>query len=185
MAQKIINTKIREAYDTEANWIKHNPVLLAGQLAYSSDKYGKYKIGDGVAKWSQLQYMTLGWNDITEKPSTFSPSTHTHPVSQVTGLTPSAIGAAPDNHNHDTIYASHSHSHSSIHDCNSGSSIGISSTLGIVPSVSEKYDIVVTNTSEHGNKFVTLDKTIFANYLIDTIPLKAITNTQIDSLASL
>lgn len=95
------------------------------------------------------------------------------------------LGAAPDNHNHDTIYASHSHSHSSIHDCNSGSSIGISSTLGIVPSVSEKYDIVVTNTSEHGNKFVTLDKTIFANYLIDTIPLKAITNTQIDSLASL
>lgn len=88
-------------------------------------------------------------------------------------------------HNHDTIYAKSSHSHNTINDCNSGTSIGISSTLGIVPSVSEKYDIVVTNTSEHGNKFVTLDKTIFANYLIDTIPLKAITNTQIDSLASL
>lgn len=78
MAQKIINTKIREAYDTEANWIKHNPVLLAGQLAFSSDKYGKYKIGDGIAKWSQLQYMTLGWNDITGKPSSFTPSSHTH-----------------------------------------------------------------------------------------------------------
>ena len=78
MAQKIINTKIREAYDTEANWIKYNPVLLAGQMAFSSDKYGKYKIGDGVAKWSQLQYMTLGWNDITGKPSSFTPSSHTH-----------------------------------------------------------------------------------------------------------
>ena len=78
MAQKILNTKIREAYDTEANWMKHNPVLLAGQLAFSSDKYGKYKIGDGVAKWSQLQYMTLGWNDITGKPSSFTPSSHTH-----------------------------------------------------------------------------------------------------------
>lgn len=78
MAQKILNTKIREAYDTEANWIKYNPVLLAGQLAFSKDKYGKYKIGDGIAKWSQLQYMTLGWNDITGKPSSFTPSSHTH-----------------------------------------------------------------------------------------------------------
>lgn len=78
MAQKIINTKIQEAYDTEANWIKYNPVLLAGQLAFSKDKYGKYKIGDGIAKWSQLQYMTLGWNDITGKPSSFTPSSHTH-----------------------------------------------------------------------------------------------------------
>lgn len=78
MAQKIINTKIQEAYDTEANWIKYNPVLLAGQLAFSKDKYGKYKIGDGIAKWSQLHYMTLGWNDITGKPSSFTPSSHTH-----------------------------------------------------------------------------------------------------------
>ena len=100
MAQNIIDTKIREAYDTEANWIKYNPVLLSGQLAYSSDKYGKYKIGNGASRWSQLQYATLGWGDITEKPSTFSPSTHTHPVSQVTGLTPSAIGAAPASHTH-------------------------------------------------------------------------------------
>ena len=40
-----LNVKIREAYDTEANWKSKNPVLLSGQLAYSSDKYGKYKIG--------------------------------------------------------------------------------------------------------------------------------------------
>ena len=86
MAQNIIDTKIREAYDTEANWIKYNPVLLSGQLAYSSDKYGKYKIGDGASRWSQLQYATLGWGDITEKPSTFSPSTHTHNASQITDI---------------------------------------------------------------------------------------------------
>lgn len=110
MAQNIIDTKIREAYDTEANWIKYNPVLLSGQLAYSSDKYGKYKIGNGASRWSQLQYATLGWGDITEKPSTFSPSTHTHPVSQVTGLTPSAIGAAPASHTHGQ-YAPNGHTH--------------------------------------------------------------------------
>lgn len=280
MAQKIINTKIREAYDTEANWIKHNPVLLAGQLAFSSDKYGKYKVGNGTSTWSQLQYVTLNWGDIGGKPSSFAPTTHNHTISQITDIgnasvkyattagsanttsqiiDPSdkhginisyvdevnttswipvykdrnhmstistnnlrnAIGAAASSHshsnyatttnlslanqridahekelgvhktlidgkasfshNHDTIYAKSSHYHNTINDCNSGTSIGISSTLGIVPSVSEKYDIVVTNTSEFGNKFVTMDKDSF----IDKIPLKAITNSQIDSLASL
>lgn len=56
MADNIINAKIREAYDTEANWNQNNPVLLAGQLAYSSDKYGYYKIGDGTQHWKQLEY---------------------------------------------------------------------------------------------------------------------------------
>ena len=460
MAQKILNTKIREAYDTEANWIKYNPILLTGQLAFSSDKYGKYKVGNGNSKWSELPYNTLNWTDITGKPSSFTPSSHTHVISQITdiknasvnyattagavpwsGITgkPSSFppsshthtasqitglptrlpnpqtltirsndtntsvdytgaegktltmspewvygasdaplskiaeysekvtryvkvldiesdkyslygrvqqqflimglnfsfilnlcayqfnskifnnysasyittsangvddsrfllgvkninsesnkielwykqdqwtsalavlpkgrsgdttrvfnlysvnntdhpvttapvfdisipiknnykiytttgnaidgamtqqavtialetralkehshtianitnlqsaldGKASFSHNHDTIYAKSSHSHNTINDCNSGTPIGISSTLGIVPSVSEKYDIVVTNTSEFGNKFVTLDKTIFTNRLIDTIPLKAITNSQIDSLANL
>lgn len=85
MAQKIINTKIREAYDTEANWIKHNPVLLAGQLAFSSDKYGKYKVGNGTSTWSQLQYVTLNWGDIGGKPS-FAPTTHNHTISQITDI---------------------------------------------------------------------------------------------------
>ncbi len=61
-----INVKIREAYDTEQNWSSKNPILLAGQLAYSSDKYGKYKIGDGTKTWSQLDYVTS------------TPSSHTH-----------------------------------------------------------------------------------------------------------
>lgn len=56
MSDNIINAKIREAYDTEANWDQNNPVLLAGQLAYSSDKYGYYKIGDGTQHWKQLEY---------------------------------------------------------------------------------------------------------------------------------
>lgn len=77
MAQEI-KVKLKEAYDTEANWKAKNPVLLAGQLAYSSDKYGKYKIGDGTKTWSQLGYSTLAWGDITGKPSTFTPATHTH-----------------------------------------------------------------------------------------------------------
>lgn len=86
MAQKIIDTKIREAYDTEANWIKYNPVLLSGQLAYSSDKYGKYKVGNGTSTWSQLQYVTLNWGDIGGKPSSFAPTTHNHTISQITDI---------------------------------------------------------------------------------------------------
>ena len=43
------------AFVTE-NWKANNPILLAGQLAYSSDKYGKYKVGDGVTNWNDLEY---------------------------------------------------------------------------------------------------------------------------------
>ena len=128
---------------------------------------------------------SVAWNNVSGKPSTFTPSSHSHTIANITNLQSALDRKASVSHNHDTIYAKSSHSHNTINDCNSGTSIGISSTLGIVPSTTESYDIVVTNTSQFGNKFVTMDKTIFANYLIDTIPLKAITNTQIDSLASL
>lgn len=56
MKERIIKTKHKQAYDTEENWKTNNPILLAGQLAYSSDKYGKYKIGDGISHWNELDY---------------------------------------------------------------------------------------------------------------------------------
>lgn len=55
MEQKIL-VKHKQAYDTEENWTANNPILLAGQLAYSSDKYGKYKLGNGTAHWNDLDY---------------------------------------------------------------------------------------------------------------------------------
>jgi hypothetical protein len=55
MEQKIL-VKHKQAYDTEENWTTNNPILLAGQLAYSSDKYGKYKLGNGTAHWNDLDY---------------------------------------------------------------------------------------------------------------------------------
>lgn len=173
MAQNIIDTKIREAYDTEANWIKYNPVLLSGQLAYSSDKYGKYKVGNGASRWSQLQYATLGWGDITEKPSTFSPSTHTHPVSQVTGLTPSAIGAAPASHTHPT---------------------GNTTTLGLTK-LYTKTGTAIDGTITQKGITETIDSlkylcapighTHTVSQITDFPNIEAITNTQIDSLANL
>lgn len=56
MADKTINVKIKEAYDTEANQKTKNPVLLKGQMAISSDKR-KAKVGDGTSTQQNLSYM--------------------------------------------------------------------------------------------------------------------------------
>jgi hypothetical protein len=55
---KIIKTNITEASDIEANWKSKDPVLLKGQLAFTTDgeNAGAYKIGDGNNKWSNLDY---------------------------------------------------------------------------------------------------------------------------------
>lgn len=95
-----LNVKIQEAHDTEANWSKKNPVLLSGQLAFSTDKNWMYKIGNGTKTWSELNYIVPSWGDIVDKPSSFTPSTHTHKTKDITDITPSAIGAAPDSHTH-------------------------------------------------------------------------------------
>lgn len=56
MADKTINVKIKEAYDTEANQKSKNPVLLKGQMAISSD-VRKAKVGDGMNPQQKLSYM--------------------------------------------------------------------------------------------------------------------------------
>ncbi len=78
MANQEIHVKIQEAYDTEGNWRTINPVLLEGQLAFSSDKYGKYKMGDGTSRWNELEYISANWDDISGKPSSFNPTAHYH-----------------------------------------------------------------------------------------------------------
>lgn len=54
--EQTILVKHKQAYDTEENWKANNPILLAGQVGYASDKYGMYKIGDGVHSWNELEY---------------------------------------------------------------------------------------------------------------------------------
>lgn len=56
MSDNILSVKIKQRYDTEANWTIANPILLEGELAISSDKNGMYKTGDGSSTWSQLPY---------------------------------------------------------------------------------------------------------------------------------
>ena len=56
MATNELKTRIKHAYKTESDWTSSNPVLLKGEVAYSSDKNNKYKVGDGTHKWSDLAY---------------------------------------------------------------------------------------------------------------------------------
>lgn len=56
MAENIIDTKMKQAIDSEANWREKNPILLNGMLGYVSDRYGSYKIGDGIRPWNSLPY---------------------------------------------------------------------------------------------------------------------------------
>ena len=72
-----INWRITDAINTEANWIADNPILLAGEHAVSSDQLHpgtdqpKYKIGNGVDRWADLDYYPTGgagavsWGTIT------------------------------------------------------------------------------------------------------------------------
>ena len=53
MADNTINVRIKQKIDTESNWSKNNPVLLKGEKGLIEGT-GKYKIGDGTSKWSDL-----------------------------------------------------------------------------------------------------------------------------------
>lgn len=55
MANKTINTRQKQKYDTSTNWATNNPVLLAGELGIESDT-NKFKIGNGTSAWNELEY---------------------------------------------------------------------------------------------------------------------------------
>lgn len=78
MSEKTLKVKILQRGDTEANWTSSNPVLLKNEMAISTDKNGRYKIGDGTSKWSELSY------------SKADPTSHTHTKSQITDF-PSSL----------------------------------------------------------------------------------------------
>lgn len=79
------------------------------QYAASSHTHAKSQISDfpssmpasDVYAWAKASSKpSYSWSEIGSKPSTFTPSSHTHTLSQVSGVTPSAIGAAPASHSH-------------------------------------------------------------------------------------
>lgn len=92
---------------TAEQWTSFNPLLMEGELGMELDtfvisegvKLYKFKVGNGETYWNDLEYCSFGtnngggggggtvyWNDIQNKPTTFAPAPHTHPISEVVDL---------------------------------------------------------------------------------------------------
>lgn len=56
---EIIKAKMYQRRDTSSNWLKYNPVLGAGEFGYDQTKK-RYKIGDGVTHWNDLEFSYVG-----------------------------------------------------------------------------------------------------------------------------
>ena len=97
MASKSLNATLLTRSDTEANFQINNPVLASGEMAISTDKGNKFKVGDGVNTWSDLSYNSITWNDVIGKPSASS----TTPANvSTTGSTGSGTNYAREDHVH-------------------------------------------------------------------------------------
>ena len=68
MSENKLKARFQHAIKTESEWKTANPVLLRGEIAYSSDKK-QWKTGNGTAKWSELTYDKA------------DPTSHTHALS--------------------------------------------------------------------------------------------------------
>ena len=55
MSTKSLNVRLRHAIRTESEWQSSDPILLEGEIGFTSDK-GLYKVGNGTSKWSELSY---------------------------------------------------------------------------------------------------------------------------------
>ena len=55
MAEKTLNTRQKQKYDTSTNWTTNNIVLLAGEIGIESDT-NKFKVGNGTSAWNELDY---------------------------------------------------------------------------------------------------------------------------------
>jgi len=61
-----ITAQIQLRRDTSANWTSNNPILLSGEMALSTDvlytgtDQPRYKIGNGVDTWTNLDYIPEG-----------------------------------------------------------------------------------------------------------------------------
>lgn len=111
MADNTINVRIKQKTDTESNWSKNNPILLKGEKGLIEGT-GKYRIGDGTSKWSdlplyegmtasdrsKLNSIASGATKVTVD-STLS-STSTNPV-QNKVINSALAGKSNTNHTHD------------------------------------------------------------------------------------
>ncbi len=104
MATTTFNTRISLKYDTYANWVAKDPVLLAGELAVvvvpaatgavAKEPAILFKAGDGSSKFSQLQFAAglaadvYDWAKAENKP--------TYSANEITGLSDYISGEIQD-----------------------------------------------------------------------------------------
>lgn len=94
-----VKNAIKLRRGTAALWTSTNPILLSGEQGLETDT-GLKKIGDGTSAWTALSYEAQAWDTIQGKPTTFTPSAHTHVTGDVTGLDTALSGKAALVHTH-------------------------------------------------------------------------------------
>ncbi len=104
MATKNFNARISLKYDSYANWIANDPVLLVGEVAIATIPTKKdgieqvpavvMKVGDGTKKYSELQFVSglaadiYDWAKAATKPS--------YSANEITGLSDYISGQIQD-----------------------------------------------------------------------------------------
>ena len=99
MANTTLKVRNRIATKTTAEWETENPILLKGEMGYDSTSK-RYKIGDGVNTWNNLEYTTINGKS---KLTLFKSSTKTNQYDGTADLTiaPSDVVGAMDDGNKD------------------------------------------------------------------------------------
>ena len=101
--QNTLSVRFLHAYKSESEWSSLNPVAKKGEMMISSDKIGMFKVGNGTSKWSELPYNnannansagSISWSNISGKPSTYTPSSHTHSLLRIDKVTKTSVGSA-------------------------------------------------------------------------------------------
>lgn len=115
MADKTINVKIKEAYDTEANQKTKNPVLLKGQMAISSDKR-KAKVGDGTSTQQNLSYMNAESANSASTATKATQDASGNVITSTYATKTELSGKADKSHTHDDRYYTESEINTKLND---------------------------------------------------------------------
>ncbi len=85
------------------------PSLWDSMPVAGTDVLGAIKVGENLSidangVLSAQAGGVSSWNDLTDKPATFTPSAHNHTIVEITGLQSALDGKAASSHNHAGIY---------------------------------------------------------------------------------
>ena len=105
-----VTAAINQAVSATLKW--QGAVETVSDLPATSTKGYVYHVNEngGEYAWDGSQWVELGsviehkWDSITGKPSTFTPSAHTHAQSDITGLAASLADKSDTGHTHDDRY---------------------------------------------------------------------------------